>query len=429
MNRPRRRALRPAVATVAGVTAISVLAACSGAQGTELRSDAEHEALAVDDAGAVPDAVAATTELGAGLLAAGKPGENQVISPASITIALAMLAEGARGEAAEALDEVLGGAGQDRTDAYNALQAAVLEHDGDPAVAGEDELPERPLAHLANGIVIHQGFPVEPDYLDAIARGFDAGARVAELSDASGKEVLDTWVKEHTGGLIESSAIEPSPDLVLVLQNAVLLAARWASPFAEGATSDAPFTTATGERVEVETMSQTLEAAYGEVGGTQAGEMTAVRLPYTEAFAMDVVLPAEGTDPATVAAEDWAAVDEVLAGPATTQVRLRLPTLDLKTEAELREPLSELGLGPVFRPGADLSGIAPGVAVSGVAHQATVSVDEAGTVAAAVTEIPMVISAPLVEAEMSVDRPFALRIVHVETGLPLFLGAINDPRG
>lgn len=31
------------------------------------------------------------------------------------------------------------------------------------------------------------------------------------------------------------------------------------------------------------------------------------------------------------------------------------------------------------------------------------------------------------EAEMIVDRPFALRIVHVETGWPLFYAVINDP--
>ena len=416
------------VSLVAAVGTTAGLAACGGAStGLEVRSDVDHEVVTVEATAAVPDAVNATTALGATLVAAGDATENRVISPASVAVALAMLAEGARGESATVLDGVLGAAGEDRTDAYNALQAAVLEYDGDPGSVDEDDLPERPLLHLANAVVVDQDRDVEGEYLDRLARAYGAGLRVADLSDASGKRVLDAWVRDHTGGRIPSSAIRPDPELVLVLQNAVLLAARWQDPFGPELTADLPFTLVSGEQVPVQTMTQRMLAAYAELRGAQA-----VRLPYTEGFAMDVVLPPEGASP-SLTAEDWDELGEALSGPVATDVLLHLPTLDVRTSADLVPPLRDLGLGVLFSyPEADLTGIAPDLFVGAVGHQATLTVDEEGTVAAATTEVGVTAGSAPDPAEpvvMTVDRPFAVRIVHLGTGWPLFMGAIADPRG
>ncbi|GAA4286084.1 serpin family protein [Georgenia daeguensis] len=424
----RNNARKGPVSLVAAVGTTAGLAACgAGSTGLEVRSDVDHEVVTVEATAAVPDAVNATTALGATLVAAGDATENRVVSPASVAVALAMLAEGARGQSATVLDGVLGAAGEERTDAYNALQAAVLEYDGDPGSVDGDDLPERPLLHLANAVVVDEDRDVEREYLDRLARGYGAGLRVADLSDASGKRVLDAWVREHTGGRIRSSAIQPDPNLVLVLQNAVLLAARWQDPFAAEVTSDLPFTLVSGQEVPVPTMTQRLLAAYAELRGAQA-----VRLPYTEGFAMDVVLPPEGAGP-SLSAEDWYQLGEALSGPVATDVLLHLPTVDVKTSADLVPPLRDLGLGVLFSyPEADLTGIAPDLFVGAVAHQATLTVDEEGTVAAATTEVGVTAGSAPDPAEpvvMTVDRPFAVRIVHLETGWPMFMGAIADPRG
>ena len=53
-----------------------------------------------------------------------------------------------------------------------------------------------------------------------------------------------------------------------------------------------------------------------------------------------------------------------------------------------------------------------------------------GTVAAAVTQFNgMVTSAPpQPDRTIAFDRPFHYQIVHAETGLPLFMGTVADPR-
>ncbi|WP_426989569.1 serpin family protein [Pseudarthrobacter sp. Y6] len=52
-----------------------------------------------------------------------------------------------------------------------------------------------------------------------------------------------------------------------------------------------------------------------------------------------------------------------------------------------------------------------------------------GTIAAAVTQINGGVTSapPQPERSISFDRPFHYQIVHVETGLPLFIGKVTDP--
>lgn len=408
-----------------GVVVLCAVAACSDTGEEDLRSEVEYEPAALSQADALDEVVQASTEFGSAAMAEYAQGENLVLSPASITVALAMLAEGSAGPAAEELDELLGAAAEERSAAFSALQAAVLAYDGDPEVVQEDELPETPVLHLANQLVLSEEAEPETDFLDALAGYYDAGVVTTDFGGQGSKDLLDAWVQEHTGGLIEESAVQaPDPELVFVLQNAILLAAQWQTQFDPSATADEEFTTGEGTSVEAEMMQQKLDAAYTEYDDAQV-----IRLPYTEGFAMDVVLPAEETAPEDFSAEDWAALDEDLAGEPDTPVELSMPALDLETSQELVPLLEQMGYTELIA-GDDLSAIDPEVFLSQIAHQAVLRVDEEGTVAAAVSEVAGVTSAPVDPpemVEMTVDRPYTLRIVHRETSWPLFMAVINDP--
>ncbi|WP_191089687.1 serpin family protein [Nesterenkonia ebinurensis] len=385
----------------------------------------EYQPASLNEAQAVDEVVAASTAFGTQTLSELSQGENLVISPAALTVALAMLAEGAGGPAQQQLDELLGASGAERSAAFSALQAAVGEYDGDPAVVQEDELPETPVLHLANQLVLDGSADPDTAFLDALAQHYDAGVVTTDFSAEVSKELLDDWVYEHTGGLIEESAVNaPDPELVFVLQNAILMAAQWESQFDPMSTREQDFTTAGGSVVQTEMMRQTLTADYTEYDGAQV-----IRLPYAEGFAMDVVLPASGRAAEEFSADAWAVVDEAFAAGETELVRLTMPKLDIATSEDLVSMLTDLGYGDVMA-GNDLSAIDPAVFIGQVAHQAVLTVDEKGTVAAAVTEIAGTTSLPVEESEpveMTVDRPYALRIVHTETSWPLFMAAIYDP--
>ncbi|MGN7701869.1 serpin family protein [Cellulosimicrobium sp. 22601] len=424
----RRAAALLAVATVATL----VLGACATASGeppTVTTADVERRVVTVADAPATTPVVEATERLGLTMLDAAPREGNVVVSPASAVVALSMLAEGARGETAASLDAALGATGQDRTDAVNALLAALQDYDGDPALVQKDELPKTPLVHVANQVVLDDQAQVHDTYLEALAAGYDAGVLETDLGSTAGLEPLDRWVRHHTGGLIEESAVEPDADSRLALQNATLLAARWSSPFEEQATRPDSFVLADGTEVDAEAMHQEHDWRYAEVDGWQA-----VRLPYTEGFHADVVLPPDGVDPATLAPETSAALREALDSARRRSVALTLPTLDVDAAAplDLAPALTSAGLaGLLDEP--DLTGISdePGLRVTQAWQQAVLRVDEDGTVAAAVTEVVGgVESAPMVEdvVELRVDRPYVFSVSHTDTGWPLFTAAIRDPR-
>ncbi|MFD6448356.1 serpin family protein [Promicromonospora sp. NPDC060204] len=428
-RRAPRTGRRATTSTAVVTAAVLTLTACGPAadEGLE-RSDAARVTVTVADAPASADAVVATEELGLlALRATASPKDNALVSPASLSFALALLAEGARGETATALDAALGASGEDRTAAYNALTAELAKHDGDPGVAQDDDLPDRPVLHLANQAVLDDQLAVEPAYLDALASAFDAGVQRTDLGTSTGKRVLDAWVNHHTGGLINESAIQPDPMLRLVLQNAILLAARWDTPFQEHATRDEDFTGPEGTG-PVEMLHGTESWGYAEHDG-----WAAVRLPYGEAFHSDVLLPPEGTDPADVAPGTLTALTTALDDAAPRLVELAMPTLELEPPTlDLAPALDAAGVGGLYD-APDLTGIstAEPLRVSQAMQQAYLRLDEDGTVAAAVTEIGVATSgAPAggPAVRMTVDRPYLLRIAHTETHLPLFLAAVRSPR-
>ena len=415
-------------AGVSGLVALGMLAAgCGGNPSAALlRGEGAARMVPVAAATALPQVVDAPRRLGVTTLALAPREGNTVISPSSLAMALAMLTEGARGETLTALETMLGAAGEERRDAIAALRGALLAHDGDPAAATGKELPDRPIIHLANQIVTDDGYQPSQAFLDALVDVFDAGVQSTDLSSEAGMDVLSAWIKQHTGGLIEKTAIEPDPDLRLVLQDVILLAARWQRPFDPGSTTPRPFTLPDGSEVEADALVGMEQWAYAEVDGWRA-----IRLPYVEALHADVLLPPDGVDPAEASADLLARVSSALDAAALATVVLSMPKLDVGPEKlNLLDILPAIG-APVLCPDRpDLSGIGPEeLCVSQAMQQTVLKVDEAGTVAAAVTEIGVrETSAPLPEHELHVDRPYLFTISHTETGWPLFLAAIRDPR-
>lgn len=433
---------RPAVRSVAAVAvAAALLGACGdrgpedatdpGAAGvppvaaepTELSGGVAPATVALADAVAAPDLVAATDLIGLDLLGLAEPGTTTVVSPASMAVALGMLGEGASGDAVTELEVLLGSAWEDRRRAYAALRGSLAPLDGDPAVLADGELPPEPLLHLAGQVAVQDGVAVPQDYLDRVAATFDSGVARGDLGSEEGIDaLLGSWIREHTGGLIEESAIEPSAGTILVVQDALTLGARWEHPLLAGPDT-LDFTLPTGGTVPVEAMGDTVPA---RVLAPDAG-WVGVRLPYQGGrLVADVLVPPEGTDPTRVDPDALAGAVEALGTSRTVQARLALPTLDLSARTDAAEWLG--ARAPALVSGSGLDGLGGGQ-VSQVQQQVVLDMAGEGTIAAAVTEVAVVMSGPPApDVELTVARPYLVRIADTETGLTLVLAAVNDPR-
>jgi len=119
-----------------------------------------------------------------------------------------------------------------------------------------------------------------------------------------------------------------------------------------------------------------------------------------------------------------------MSGLQFTEVALTMPQFEFESEFSLKDTLAEMGMPVAFSTGADFSGMTgkPELFISEVVHKAFVSVDEAGTEAAAATAVPMELTAvPEPIMEVTIDHPFIFLIRDIETGAMLFVGRVLNP--
>lgn len=423
--------------------AVAALAACSAPVAVPgpgpapepvlLKSEVQRAAVtSADFATQLAAYRSSALKLGVTLLADGgeEPNGNVVSSPGSLLIALSMLRAGAAGKTAAEMDKVLGLPADKRDEAMNALLASLEKYDGDPASVDEKNPPRKPVMHTANGLFINKGTVTGKDYLDILARHYGTGVYPVDFSNAAVTEpAIDAWVDKNTGGRIKKAPVKFDPKDTFSLLNAVYFAGAWKVPFDPENTQDRPFTTPAGQ-VTVPTMSGVASVAYAKGEGWQA-----VDLPYADGFAMRLVLPDESSDGGrqlpsdTLDAGTLAAVASALGKAAPSPVMVTLPRWDHKSKFDLKKMLVRMGLTETFSTDRDFNAIQRGMFLTAAAQAANITVAEKGTVAAAVTQINARESAGLIPPQSIVfDRPFHYQIVHQETGLPLFMGQVADPR-
>ena len=413
--------------------AVALLGGCSLASGTQLTSKVAHEKVSLSDvASQAAKAASACDQLGSKLLThylKEDPATTAMASPLSLALVLAILADGATDASAQGYDALLGLSGQDRDRAWSAIQSSLNRYDGELKGFDPDKVPDKPLIHLANHVLIadKKDFKVKQAYLDAVLRWFSA--EIEQVGVDSMKENLDAWASRNTAGLIPNSGIKVTQDTRLVVQNALLFAAQWDSPFTAESTHQEDFTLAGGKTVKADLMHDTRSIPHATGEG-----WAAVRLHYASGgdgrdsdLALDVVLPDAGTLPGAMDAGTWAEASKALDKAETREVGLTLPKLDLASEPkELLDFLKEQGLKPD-----GLDKIAPELGLTQVVQQVRLILDEEGTVAAALSEAAgEAMAAPGPQTEpitFTVDHPYVLRLRDLTSGTSLLEAAIMDP--
>ncbi len=173
-------------------------------------------------------------------------------------------------------------------------------------------------------------------------------------------------------------------------------------------------------------MRQTESFGYAEGDGYQAVEL----LYDGDELSMLILLPASGNFKAFENALDAQQVDTILEGLEYKHVSLTLPKFEFDSSFSLKQTLAALGMPAAFTEEADFSGMTGkrDLFIADVVHKAFVSVDEAGTEAAAATAVVMTLTAvPEMPVEVTVDRPFIFLIRDIETGETLFAGRVMNP--
>lgn len=427
--------MTPRPARLVGViVALAVVAAgcVEGFTGNEQRSDADAAvaAPAVVRAEAAPVVASlgarvlrqlATTEL-----------DNLVIAPAALTAQLSMVAAGSGTATAEVLDGLLGGTGlgtttEGRTTLGGAVTAPASGNGPQRSVVRQGSTS----VTTAIALWVQRGPAIAEGFLDELAVAHGTGVRQLDFrSDPEGaRDAVNLWTAGATDDAI--GALAPGGSVTsatrLLSTGAVVVAAPWLVPFDPSATSPAPFTTASGDVVEVPTMS--VRAGTGLRWGSGPG-WEAVGLPYLGRRLMLVVAMADPDAPPLLERLDGQFVTDIIGSLGPRPLTVRLPQTRLDDEVALAPVLSGLGAEIVFDTDlADLTPAAPTerLALTDVLQAIRLGIDEEGSDGrAASVERPR---APAAQAtlEVSVNRPFLAMVVDVPTRIPIVMAQVVDP--
>ncbi|MFW0859120.1 MAG: serpin family protein [Dehalococcoidia bacterium] len=352
---------------------------------------------------------------------------NLFYSPYSISLALAMTYAGARGETAQQMADTLRFIlAPDRLHpAFNSLDLEL----GRRGQGAQGRDGEGFRMNIVNAIWGQEDYQFLSAFLDLLAENYGAGLRVLDFIGApeESRITINEWVNNQTEGRIEDLIPQGVIDALtrLVLTNAIYFNAAWQHPFQEAMTEDGPFYLLDGSEVTVPMMRQTEWFGYTEGEGYQAVEL----LYDGGELSMVILLP--NNFEAFEEALDAQAVDEIIERMERRRVALAMPRFEFESSFSLKEALKMMGMPLAFSANdADFSGITGtrDLFIADVVHKAFVSVDEAGTEAAAATAVVVgIVAMPPEPVEVTVDRPFVFLIRDIETGTILFVGRVANP--
>jgi serpin B len=350
---------------------------------------------------------------------------NLVFSPDSIATALSMAGTGATGNTASQIALALRLRSPSLFSGVGDLQSRLAS---EQAAAAHGDA-EAPTLELADAIFLQRGMQIGAPFQTGLAQHFGATPQLLDFEQASNEAVqsVNSWVSEHTHGLIGKILDSLSASTRLVLANAIYLKATWAEQFKTRETLPAAFHGA-GGNISTPFMHETSELPYASGHG-----YAAVSLPYrSSTLSLVVMLPVGQSVGQLLHGLGPSSLGAILGKLELRNVRLSLPRFHVALKAALNQPLKALGMTDAFDEGlADFSGIGAHLKIGTVEHAADFEIDESGTLAAAATTVTIETTAVRAPSHHPVvfnaNRPFLFFLRDDRTGALLFAGRLADP--
>lgn len=360
-----------------------------------------------------------------------KKNKKSLVSPPSVSLALGMAANGAKGNTLKEFENVLGG-GMD----IESLNRELAWESTSLRSAKEGKI------NIANSIWYdNKGLNVQKNFLQKNADYFGAGAFSLDFADKNTLPAINGWVKENTGGKIDKAIDRITPDNVMYLINAVYFEQGWQSIYQSS--SKGTFHAA-GKDVTSNFMYSTEVYLHdnesdGILKPLKGGRYSfAAILPKKGIGVSDYVngMTAEKylslVKPAKEILSKFTENGKIPKNYKETYAISSLPKFKYDYSLSLKEALKSMGLNNAFDSGkADFSNMGKSgkgnIFIGDVMHKTFIQVDELGVKAGAYTGELMAGAGEPPVNRVTFDRPFVYAIVDNETCLPLFIGTVENP--
>ncbi len=350
--------------------------------------------------------------------------DNMVVSPFSISTALAMTYTGAREGTLREMVEVMH---------FDPNQQRFHNEFGDYLTSLNEMAAENIQLNIANSLWAQEDYHFLDSFFEINKKYY--GSETFQVNFRTNREQvrldINDWVYDETREKIQD-LIAPgvlTDDTRLVLVNAIHFFGPWLTEFDPDVTRENIFYLANGENVRTDFMSRTDTFKYAE-----NDRMQVLEIPYSGGdFSMLLILPSEDLALQDMEKEmDAQSYAEIINSLQEKEVDVFVPKYEAETKLDLEETLQKMGMQQAFNRYADFSGMTGDLdlVIDKVIHQAMIEVAEEGTEAAAATAV-VVIRKTAIDPEprtvFMANRPFMFFIKDNKHQSILFTGRVMNP--
>lgn len=350
---------------------------------------------------------------------ASKSGDNHCFSPLSVMLALSMAANGADGQTLAEMEALLGGGLS--VDEMNATLRTWL------TAMMQREYSISTL-NAANSIWVREGiFKVDPTFLQTNANYYRSDFYEAPFDDSTADDI-NRWINHHTNGMIEKMVDEIDDRTMMYLINTLYLDAVWQCKYRDEQLSEGIFHGTSGDSTV--TMMYAVEdyvlSMDGAIGFSKA----------MDGYSFVAILPDKGIDIGDFVASLTAEQLQAFRGSSSrAEVHTKLPSFSYDSSISLTDLLKAYIPSAMNPLTADFSKMGETIHgdtlfIGNVQQDVSIKVGKNGIAAAAGTiiDVPATALPPstLPVYEITLDRPFVYLITDNTTGLPVFMGVVEQ---
>ena len=344
---------------------------------------------------------------------------NVFISPISISTALSMTYDGAKGKTAKEMRKTLGFT-RSQEDSHKEFTDLLIHYRNNKDA----------FFTIVNAAFAQEKYNFLESYFNLL-KDYNAVIKQADFVDDIKREQarneINQWVMDNTNNKIEELLKKNAVDKMtrLVLLNAIHFKADWEYEFPENKTRQMVFQHPNRQYI----------ASFMHLRENfklhSNGDVTVLELPYKDNLAsLFILLPCD-----TCQIDDFIQnlnynqFDELCNSLTETKVDLLIPKFKIEEKYELKKTLISLGMETAFTTSANFKNMTgrSDLMIDDVIHQSFIEIDEKGTEAAAATAVVVrEKSAPQV-TYVNLNRPFVFIIKENYKNSILFIGKFMNP--
>jgi len=362
--------------------------------------------------------------------------DNFVVSPYSVWLPLAALLNATDEAHQPALLAALGAAGISPADVNRAASRMLFDLTNERGRRRQwGEGHESNPIHIANAIFVDQSHTLHHNFIQTFADYFRGEMIQVDFLDPQAVEEVNLWASDNTYGLIPEIIQEFDPLTVAAIANAIFFSDTWLREFDPYLTQRDIFHAPTGE-----SHGYFMEMEWSITNYFEDEQVQAINLPFTNGSGMTIILPKDKNAVGLLASMTDEYFKRMHDDAVYAEGRLLLPRFAIENTltSGLTDSLISLGV-PLFD--SETAPLTGGlieedlpVWINSAIQVATITVDEEGATAAAVTALVVYgggTAEALTSFEMICNHPFVF-VLHSYTPdggrQVLFTGVVNDPQ-